>query len=273
MKAHYEQHGDFASLHKDPLQHHLQKWVYYQNLMYRDYLDSKERGESDAILQEKMDLLQSINFEFEDPSAIIKPQWMHSYELLKKHLEDHGNLVINLADPAQAALQYFIKSQGKLFRKLQENDDQGYDGPNGIEAKKIKLLRALNFDFHTLNGKISPSWMATYGLLKEHFQKHGSYSTLQYKMPLERKLIRFIRDQRFRYKKVHANLEPGQEIDPVYKEKFKLLEEIQFEFKSKRKGRPKSDWIEAGWMANYGMLKEHFQKHGSYATLQYKMPL
>jgi len=211
-----------------------------------------------------MDLLQSINFEFEDQRARIKPHWMKSYELLKKHFEEHGNLVMDLANPAQAALQNFIERQGILSRKLQENDDRGADGSYSIVDKKIKLLRAINFDFHTLSPKINPSWMATYGMLREHFQKHGGYATLQYKMPLDRKLMHFIWDQRGMYKKVHANREPGQEMDPVNKEKFKLLEEIQFEFESKKRVKPKSEnGIAPNWMNHYMTLKAFFDRHGT----------
>eukprot|EP00587_Corethron_hystrix_P007709 CAMPEP_0113330634 /NCGR_PEP_ID=MMETSP0010_2-20120614/21808_1 /TAXON_ID=216773 ORGANISM="Corethron hystrix, Strain 308" /NCGR_SAMPLE_ID=MMETSP0010_2 /ASSEMBLY_ACC=CAM_ASM_000155 /LENGTH=264 /DNA_ID=CAMNT_0000193343 /DNA_START=963 /DNA_END=1757 /DNA_ORIENTATION=- /assembly_acc=CAM_ASM_000155 len=175
--------------------------------------------------------------------------------------------------PLERKLIRFIRDQRFRYKKVHANREPGQE-IDPVYKEKFKLLEEIQFEFKSKRkGRpksdwIEAGWMANYGMLKEHFQKHGSYATLQYKMPLDRKLMRFSRYQRDQYKKVHADLQPGQEIDPVHKEKFKLLEEIQFEFEKKKRVK-----IAPGWMATYGMLKEYFQKHGGYGTLQYKMPL
>ena len=199
----------------------LAQWVNTQRKLYRN----------DKLSQERIELLNKINFVFDQQEYI----WLENYNKLKKYLEEHNGKYPskNSTDPEIKSLAIWVQNQRKLYR-------------NGkLSQKRIDSLNKINFVFEPLDA--DAQWLANYTKLKKYLKEHNGEYPSQYSTDTKIKaLARWIQKQRFLY---------GN--DKLSKGRIKLLNEINFVF----------DQLEYIWLENYKNLKKYLKEHnGEYPS-------
>ena len=192
-----EAHGDCLV----PQNHQtLGRWVTHRHMNYQLLKEGKES----PITQKRIDLLDSIRFEWSVHKVLL---WMDRFELLRNYKEAHGDCLVPRSHPM---LSRWVTRQRTNYRLLKE----GKKSP--ITQKRIDLLNSIGFKWSVL--KVLP-WIDRYEALRNYKEAHGD-CLVPRRHPM---LGRWVNCQRMQYKL----LKEGKK-SPITQERIDLLNSIGF---------------------------------------------
>jgi hypothetical protein len=130
-------------------------WAKQQRSQYNKFL----ANEPSAMTQEKVDILNSIDFAWRLENKTSHERWLHSYFKLYWHHFEYNNTNVTLSSGYNSAFVNWVFKQKKLYQagKL----DQG----------KIDLMNELNFVWET---DPAPNWEEMFEELSQYKEQFGS---------------------------------------------------------------------------------------------------
>ena len=151
LRNYKEAHGDCLVSHRHPT---LGIWVNSQRAYYR----LLKEGKKASITQERIDLLNSIGFEW-SPSKVLP--WMDRFEALRNYKEAHGDCLVSSRHPG---LGIWVTTQRRNYRLLKEGKK------SRITQERIDLLNSIGFEW-SVNKVLS--WTDRFELLRNYKEAHG----------------------------------------------------------------------------------------------------
>jgi len=123
----------------------LGRWVQYQRQYYRVFKEGKKA----SITQERIDLLNSIGFDWvvnhRQGSGVIGSSWMEKFEELQKYKEVHGDCRVR--SNHHPRLGNWVHSQRQFYKMSKEGKKAS------ITQARIDLLNSIGFDWVVNKGR------------------------------------------------------------------------------------------------------------------------
>jgi hypothetical protein len=170
----------------------LGRWVYQQR-------EEKKRKTNKKMTEDKIQLLNSLDFDWGITTRPPNTPWNEMYEQLAEYYRKNQSTKLTKKNGYQTKLFQWINGQRERYRK------------NSLPKEQIKLLNDINFDFeYSLNN----TWMKNYNLLVKYKEEHGGSTRVPKAYP---ELGNWVGNQRRRKMRLK-------------KERIDLLEKIDFEW-------------------------------------------
>ena len=172
------------------------------------------------LSQEKIDLLDSINFDWD----LYETEWQNKFSQLKEFKKEHGH-----TSPSSTNKEFSLL--GKWCEKQRSFHNQGK-----LSQQRFDLLDNLNFDWDP----IETEWQNRFSQLKEFKKEHGhaSPSSTNKEFSL---LGKWCLTQRSRHNQ-----------GKLSQERYDLLDSLKFDW----------DPVETKWQNMFSQLKEFKKEHG-----------
>ena len=221
-----EHNGEYPSHYStDPEIKTLAQWVSKQRTLYKN----------DKLTQEKINLLNKINFVFDQQEYI----WLANYRKFIKYLEIHNGKYPSetTTDPEIKALARWITMQRYLYKN------------NKLSKERIDLLNKINFIFD----QKFYLWLANYKKFIKYLEEHnGEYPTRNSTDPEIKALARWVQEQRDLYRN-----------NKLSQEKIDLLSKINFVFEPLDSDKK--------WLKNYKNFVNYLEEHNGKYPSQYSV--
>ena len=164
LEEYKEKHGDCLVPHGYSEDPSFAEWIHRQRTTYVALKKSKKPN---PLIQERMDRLAAIDFNF----TVHSDKWMEHYLLLKKYREDNGDCKVPTHFKDVPKLGRWVHTQ-RHQRKLQQKGEQSC-----MTDERVKLLDDLDFDW-----EIRPSlerarvtWDQRFKELCAYKEEHGDF--------------------------------------------------------------------------------------------------
>ena len=145
----------------------------------------EQRVQKSYLSEEKVQLLNCLQFDWAAPSRSPSVPWHVMYQELMHYLkriaphtrqfDGTPNTKLIQKNGASEHLIAWSKTQQARYRRVQEKKKNGDDvtanGFRGMPTWQIQLLRDVNFDFDTT---LETQWMEKYHLLAAYIKEHGN---------------------------------------------------------------------------------------------------
>jgi len=145
----------------------------------------EQRVQKSYLSEEKVQLLNCLQFDWAAPSRSPSVPWHVMYQELMHYLkriaphtrqfDGTPNTKLLQKNGASEHLIAWSKTQQVRYRRVQEKKKNGDDvtanGFRGMPTWQIQLLRDVNFDFDTT---LETQWMEKYHLLAAYIKEHGN---------------------------------------------------------------------------------------------------
>jgi len=235
LKSIIDQNGEFTINSFDDSSKPLLAWIKYQRHIYKKYCEDLQNPDKkvDHMVVEKIKLLKAINFTFEkkvpddgiqkSPQNKIRVNWMKKYEILKSLYDEHGCITIDSQDTSTLS---FVEQQKVMYKSF-INQLSNFDKKNDmVSEEKIKLLKAINFDFNSESNE--DKWEAMYDKMKIYREKNGDCALTSACRNQDTKLYNWALKQRINYKALRSGKPSPLKASQILK-----LSDLGFNFETR----------------------------------------
>jgi len=162
-------------------------WVKRQRNQYKNFkAGNKEKcGE---MTEERIQLLETIGFEWCLRAGPEPNSWVDSYNELKAFKEDHGHTRVD--EKQNKTLSEWVKQMRAYIKKFNENNDD-----NALTLEQYNLLKDLELDSSLRESKFG----ARFGELME-FKEHHGHCIVPASYAANQKLSNWVQTQKRQYK-------------------------------------------------------------------------
>lgn len=130
-----------------------------------------KEGKPSSMSVERINLLNSLNFEWN----VLEALWMERFRELQEYQQKHGNCLVPESYAANPGLGLWVTNQRAQYRRLIRLDSKSSaassstSNKNAMTSHRIRLLNQLDFEFSLSDEK----WMVHFADLGHYVKKHG----------------------------------------------------------------------------------------------------
>lgn len=226
----------------------LGKWISRQRTNHKKILEGK--GQHASITQQRIDLLNSIGFEW-SASDTDSTSWNGQFELLRqfKRENTHCRVPMNF-EVGGVQLGKWVSRQRTHYKNLMEGNGQ----QASITQQRIDMLNSIGFQWNANE----TAWDQHFKLLRAWQHKNGNCRVPHSFVVEGVSLGKWISRQRTYYK----NLIKGHGKVCITQERIDQLNSIGFEWRIYCKEQ--SPAADTGWNQNFQLLQEFYNKTGHF---------